>query len=54
MSVPENTCDGLVVCSACGEVLVCDSNGDMPDICPNCNDKIEWSQWQDPCEEVGE
>jgi hypothetical protein len=51
MSIPENTDDGLVICSECGEVLECDDGGDMPEICPGCGERVEWSQWVDPCEE---
>jgi len=43
--VPLNTDDGLVICGACGKVLECDTNGDMPEYCPKCDTKVDWKHW---------
>jgi hypothetical protein len=45
MSAPEGTEDGLVICGECGKELECDAAGDMPDICPGCGKRLEWSEW---------
>ena len=36
---------GVVYCKACGAELLCNSCGDMPDVCPICHEGIEWSMW---------
>lgn len=37
--------DGEVKCGCCGEVLLCNEHGDMPDICPACHEGVDWSGW---------
>ena len=30
-------------CGACDTELLCDGNGDMPDICPECGEMLDYS-----------
>lgn len=39
---------GLTYCGACGQVLECDENGDMPEICPKCRMALNWEEF-DSC-----
>lgn len=30
-------------CGECNEELLCDGNGNMPDVCPKCGAKLDYS-----------
>lgn len=34
---------GICRCEGCDAELVCNENGDMPDNCPKCKAKLDWS-----------
>lgn len=34
---------GELLCGRCGYELECDDCGDMPDYCPECGAKLDWS-----------
>ena len=34
---------GVICCGACGAELICDTCGDMPDVCRVCHEGIDWS-----------
>ena len=41
--VVEHT-DGSLTCPLCGEEIVCNAYGDMPDYCPSCGIKLEYPE----------
>ena len=34
---------GIIRCCGCGAELLCDGNGDMPEVCLNCGEELKWS-----------
>jgi len=54
--VPENGRSaeeaGIVFCGVCHAELLCDDGGDMPDICPKCGEKIDWTGWREDDDEI--
>ena len=52
--------DGTVECTLCHSSLVCDGNGDMPELCPGCGSHLAYSSFEpslpdsSPIEEEGE
>lgn len=34
---------GISRCDGCRAELLCDENGDMPDVCPGCGEQLDWS-----------
>ena len=34
---------GETHCEMCGRTLMCDEFGDMPDVCPHCKRKLDYS-----------
>lgn len=35
---------GLVHCGICGEELLCNENGDMPEKCPKCVTELDYTK----------
>lgn len=38
---------GEILCGHCGYSIVCDENGDMPDVCPECGETLDWDGMED-------
>lgn len=36
---------GLTHCEGCGSEILCDENGDMPYVCPNCGVFLDYSEF---------
>lgn len=39
---------GIVHCGECGAELLCNGNGDMPDVCPACGRRLEYDFFREP------
>lgn len=44
-SIAKMTDDGITYCENCKEELLCDKYGDMPDYCPACGRKLDWTEF---------
>ena len=38
---------GDVLCERCGAELECDECGDMPELCPECGAKLDYSYYEE-------
>ena len=38
---------GEVLCGRCGYSLECNEYGDMPDVCPECGEVLNWEEWDE-------
>lgn len=36
---------GIVRCNGCHAELLCDENGDVPNVCPTCKEPLNWSMF---------
>ena len=37
---------GILWCTNCSTELTCDENGELPAICPDCGEALDWARYK--------